>query len=63
MAISTETMQWLLDCDPALQADGTWTQTTPLAGRTWFPVDVGEGHPSRWLTLIGTRVLEWAGRA
>lgn len=24
---------------------------------------VGEGEPSRWLTLIGTRVLDWAGRA
>ena len=47
----------------ARRVDGTWTQTTPLAGRTWFPVDVGEGHPSRWLTLIGTRVLDWAGRA
>jgi hypothetical protein len=43
----------------ARQPDGTWLQTTPLAGRTWFDVDVGEGEPSRWLTLIGTRVLEW----
>lgn len=41
------------------QADGTWLQTTPLAGRTWFDVDVPEGEPSKWLTLIGTRVLEW----
>ena len=43
----------------ARQPDGTWLQTTPLPGRTWFPVDVGEGEPSRWLTLIGTRVLRW----
>jgi len=43
----------------ARQPDGTWLQTTPLAGRTWFDVDVPEGEPSRWLTLIGTRVLEW----
>lgn len=41
------------------QPDGTWLQTTPLAGRMWFEVDVPEGEPSKWLTLIGTRVLEW----
>lgn len=41
------------------QPDGTWRQTTPLPGRAWFDVDVAEGEPSRWLTLIGTRVLEW----
>lgn len=38
---------------------GRWLQTTPLAGRTWFDVDVPEGEPSRWLTLQATRVLEW----
>ena len=43
----------------ARQPDGTWLQTTPLAGRTWFDVDVPEGEPSPWLTLIGTRVLDW----
>jgi hypothetical protein len=43
----------------ARQPDGTWLQTTPLPGRTWFDVDVAEGEPSRWLTLIGTRVLDW----
>jgi hypothetical protein len=43
----------------AQQPDGTWLQTTPLAGRTWFDVDVPEGEPSRWLTLIATRVLIW----
>ena len=43
----------------ARQPDGTWLQTTPLAGRTWFDIDVPEGEPSRWLTLIGTRVLDW----
>lgn len=45
------------------QPDGTWLQGAPLAGRTWFPVDAGEGRPSRWLTLIGTRVLDWADSA
>lgn len=44
----------------ARQADGTWLQGAPLIGRTWFPVDAPEGEPSRWLTLIGTRVLDWA---
>ena len=43
----------------ARRPDGTWLQTTPLAGRTWFDVDAPEGEPSRWLTLIGTRVLDW----
>jgi hypothetical protein len=43
----------------ARQPDGTWLQTTPLAGRTWFELDVPEGQPSRWLTLFGSRVLEW----
>ena len=43
----------------ARQPDGTWLQGTPLAGRTWVDMDVPEGQPSRWLTLIGTRVLAW----
>ena len=43
----------------ARRPDGTWLQTTPLAGRTWFDLDVREGQPSKWLTLIGTRVLDW----
>ncbi|MFY2562395.1 squalene cyclase [Corallococcus terminator] len=43
----------------ARQPEGTWLQTAPLAGRTWFEVDVPEGEPSRWLTLMGTRVLDW----
>lgn len=43
----------------ARQPDGTWLQGARLAGRTWFDVDVPEGEPSRWLTLLGTRVLDW----
>ena len=43
----------------ARQSDGTWLQAAPLAGRTWFDVDVAEGEPSKWLTLMGTRVLDW----
>lgn len=41
------------------QPDGTWIQSRRLAGRVWFHMDVPEGEPSPWLTLIGTRVLEW----
>ena len=43
----------------ARQPDGTWLQAKRLAGRTWFDIDVPEGEPSKWLTLIGTRVLDW----
>jgi len=39
--------------------DGTWLQGARLPGRTWFDVDVDEGEPSLWLTLAGTRVLDW----
>lgn len=43
----------------ARQPDGTWLQGGRLPGRVWFEVDVPAGEPSRWLTLYGTRVLEW----
>ncbi|MEY2849174.1 MAG: hypothetical protein RI885_1841 [Actinomycetota bacterium] len=43
----------------ARQPDGTWLQGRPLPGRTWFAVDAPEGEPSRWLTMIGSRVLDW----
>lgn len=39
--------------------EGKLHQTTPLAGRTWFDIDVAEGEPSRWLTFFATRVLTW----
>lgn len=41
------------------QPDGAWLQEHKLAGRTWFDLDVPVGEPSKWLTLIGTRVLDW----
>src|SRR5690606_715349 len=41
------------------QPDGTWLQSTPLAGRVWFPIDVPEGERSPWLTFLATRVLDW----
>jgi len=43
----------------ARRSDGRWVQTAPLAGRTWFGIDAAEAQPSRWLSLIGTRVLNW----
>ncbi|WP_066516540.1 squalene cyclase [Curtobacterium ammoniigenes] len=43
----------------ARRPDGTWLQERVLPGAVWFDVDVAEGEPSRWLTLIGTRVLDW----
>ncbi|NAZ82708.1 squalene cyclase, partial [Kineococcus sp. R8] len=47
----------------ARQADGTWRQQTRHAGEVWFEVDVAPGAPSPWLTLHGTRVLDWWDRA
>ncbi|QTV80655.1 squalene cyclase [Microbacterium sp. NIBRBAC000506063] len=41
------------------QPDGRWLQGGRLPGRVWFPIDVEEGEPSKWLTFFGTRVLEW----
>ncbi|HXH33348.1 MAG TPA: squalene cyclase [Plantibacter sp.] len=46
----------------ARRTDGTWQQGARMPGRVWFDVDAAEGEPSRWLTLIGTRVLDWSGR-
>ena len=41
------------------RSDGTWLQGEPLRGAVWFDVDVAEGEPSKWLTLMGARVLAW----
>ncbi|WBU38973.1 squalene cyclase [Homoserinibacter sp. YIM 151385] len=41
------------------QADGTWIQERRHPGRVWFEVDVPVGERSKWLTLYGTRVLDW----
>jgi len=43
----------------ARQPDGTWLQGRRDPGRVWFEVDVPAGEPSKWLTLYGTRVLDW----
>lgn len=41
------------------QPDGTWLQARRHPGRAWLEVDVPAGQSSKWLTLLGTRVLEW----
>lgn len=43
----------------ARQPDGTWLQAGRQPGRVWFETDAPPGAPSKWLTLIGTRVLDW----
>jgi hypothetical protein len=43
----------------ARQIDGTWLQAGRRPGRVWFEVDAPAGEASKWLTLYGTRVLEW----
>lgn len=43
----------------ARQADGTWLQGAAHEGAVWVVIDAPPGHPSKWLTLIGTRVLDW----
>ncbi|MFY2786811.1 squalene cyclase [Rhodococcus sp. MALMAid1271] len=43
----------------ARRSDGSWLQARPHPGEVWFETDVSEGEPSKWLTLIGTRVLTW----
>jgi hypothetical protein len=41
------------------QPDGTWLQAGRHPGRVWFEIDVPAGEPSKWLTVLGTRVLRW----
>ncbi len=43
----------------ARQPDGRWLQAHRHPGRVWFEVDAPVGEPSKWLTLFGTRVLDW----
>ena len=39
---------------------GRWPLESPHPGRLHFPIDKGEGWPSRWNTLRALRVLKWA---
>jgi hypothetical protein len=43
--------------------DGRWPLENVYPGRMHFPMDEGEGKPSRWNTLRAMRVLEWYERA
>lgn len=49
----------------ARRPDGTWLQGDAHGGAVWVEIDAPPGEPSKWLTLIGTRVLDWwdAGRS
>ena len=42
-------------------ADGRWPLENLHPGRLHFPLDEGEGRPSRWNTLRAMRVLRWYG--
>ena len=39
-------------------AAGEWSRSTQ--GESFFEVEDGEGEPSRWITLIALRVLDWS---
>jgi hypothetical protein len=41
------------------QLDGTWLLEDTHAGAVHFPLEDGDGHPSRWNTLRALRVLRW----
>jgi hypothetical protein len=47
----------------ARQPDGTWIQERRHPGRVWFEMDVPAGEPSKWLTLLAARVLDWGDGA
>ena len=44
-------------------ADGRWPLQNVHEGEVSFEMDDGAGQPSRWITLVASRVLEWAGSA
>lgn len=50
-----EAVEWLRS---RRRDDGTWPLERVLAGRTWFEMEV-VGAPSRWMTLLALRVLDW----
>jgi hypothetical protein len=41
------------------QTDGTWLLENTHPGKVHFPLEPGDGRPSRWNTLRALRVLEW----
>ena len=42
------------------QPDGTWLLENTHRGAVHFPLEDGDGRPSRWNTLRALRVLKWA---
>jgi hypothetical protein len=42
-------------------SDGLWALENPHVDRLHFPLDEGDGKPSRWNTLRALRVLKWYG--
>jgi hypothetical protein len=43
------------------QPDGTWLLENTHPGAVHFPIEDGDGQPSRWNTLRALRVLNWHG--
>jgi hypothetical protein len=41
------------------QSDGTWLLENTHPGKVQFPLEEGDGRPSRWNTLRALRVLRW----
>ena len=41
--------------------EGRWLLANTHPGRVHFPLDEGDGRPSRWNTLRALRVLDWYG--
>jgi hypothetical protein len=44
------------------QPDGTWLLENTHPGEAHFPLEDGDGRPSRWNTLRALRVLRWSER-
>jgi hypothetical protein len=45
------------------QPDGTWLLENTHPGEVHFPLEEGDGRPSRWNTLRALRVLRWYERS
>ena len=45
------------------QPDGRWLLENTHRGDVHFPLEDGDGEPSRWNTLRARRVLDWYDRA
>ena len=41
------------------QPDGTWLLENTHKSAVHISIEAGDGHPSRWNTLRGLRVLRW----